>query len=320
MNVLLTSVGRRVALARAFGVEARRLSPSSRILGADSSNLSAAAHVVDQSVLVPRCLEPGYIPVLIDLVVRHSIRVIVPLIDTELLVLAQHREEFRRVGCEAIVSEPQIVETMRDKAATVARFRELGFGAPSVLGKPELAAPEKLAYPVFLKPADGSSSVGARRINDATELRFFLERTKNPVVQTLIEGDEYTIDVFVDLGGKVRCVVPRRRVETRAGEISKGWTVKDRRLMDQAGSLVEKLGGCRGCITLQCIVTPKQEVVFFEANMRFGGGFPLSYEAGANFPRWVLEMCEGREIPDFDEWKDGLMMLRYDDAVFVPRP
>ncbi len=319
MNVLLTSVGRRVALARAFGVEARRLSPGARVLGVDSSTLSAAAHVVDQSVVVPRCLDPGYVPFLLDLVVQHSIKVLVPLIDTELGVLARHRQEFRRIGCEAIVSDPQIIETMRDKAATVARFRELGFGAPRVFGAHELAVPESIPFPVFLKPADGSSSIGARRIKDSVELRFFLERTKAPVVQTLVEGDEYTIDVFVDLGGRVRCVVPRRRLETRAGEVSKGRTVKERRLMEQAASLVERLGGCRGCITLQCMVTPEREVMFFEANMRFGGGFPLSYEAGANFPKWILEMCDGREIADFDGWEDGLMMLRYDEAIFVPR-
>lgn len=317
MNVLLTSIGRRVALGRAFRQELAAFSPGGRLLGADVSRLSAGFHDADEGFLVPRCTDPGYVPRLLEIVRDQKVDVIVPLIDTELPVLASARDPLSREGCQVIVSDLEQVLLTRDKARSSERFRELGFDAPRVFGPEELRDCDALPYPVFLKPGHGSSSIGARRIDSPAELRLELARTEAPVVQSLEEGEEFTIDVFCDLSGVVRCAVPRRRIEVRAGEVSKGVTVKDRELMKAASRLVAALGGCRGCVTLQCFRRRDGRIVFFEANLRFGGGYPLSYRAGANFPGWILRMVSGEEIPHFDAWEDGLLMLRFDDAVFV---
>jgi carbamoyl-phosphate synthase large subunit len=317
MNVLLTSVGRRVALLRAFRRELASYAPGGRVLATDASPLSAAFQDADGAFRVPPCASPEYVPALLELVRRERVRVLVPLIDTELEVVAAHRDDFLREGCRAIVSDAAQVTLTRDKARSARRFRELGFDAPRVFGPDELADAESLPYPVFLKPLRGSASIGAVCIRDPKELRFHLGRTDHPVVQSLEQGEEHTVDVFADLDGRARCAVPRQRLETRAGESSKGRTVKDRVVMEAASRLVEALGGCRGCITLQCFRGPAARVVFFEANLRFGGGYPLSYAAGANYPGWLLRLAAGEPVPDFDAWEDGLLMLRYDDAVFV---
>lgn len=317
MNVLLTSIGRRVSLARAFKRELASHSPGGRLLGADVSRLSAGFHDADEGFVVPRCTEPDYISRLLELVHRERVRVIVPLIDTELAILARFRDAFLREGCHVIVSDPEQIAITRDKARTAEHFRRLGFDAPRVIGGEELQRLEALSYPLFVKPADGSSSIGALRVDGPEELRYQLDHCESPVVQTNEEGEEFTIDVFADLTGQVRCVVPRKRLETRAGEVSKGLTVKDRAMMDAAARLVTALGGCRGCITLQCFRTADRRFVFFEANCRFGGGYPLSYAAGANYPGWILRMVQGEEIPAFDAWEAGLLMLRFDEAVFV---
>jgi carbamoyl-phosphate synthase large subunit len=317
MNVLLTSIGRRVSLTRAFREELAAFAPGGRVLGADVTRLSAGLQAADEGFLVPPCGDAEYVPRLLELVRRERVRVLIPLIDPELEVLARSREAFQREGCHVVVSDVEQVRLTRDKARTAERLRELGFDAPRLITPEELRDPSSLRYPLFLKPGDGSSSVGAVRIDDAAELRYGLAHTRSPVVQTLERGEEFTIDVFCDLRGAVRCVVPRRRLGVRAGEVSKGLTVKDRAMMATAARLVTALGGCRGCVTLQCFRRAGDRFVFFEANLRFGGGYPLSYAAGANFPGWILRMITGEEIPWFDGWDDGLLMLRYDDAVFV---
>jgi carbamoyl-phosphate synthase large subunit len=56
-----------------------------------------------------------------------------------------------------------------------------------------------------------------------------------------------------------------------------------------------------------------------EINPRFGGGIPLSLQAGADFPRWIIEMMLGREPAlALDGSQDGIVMLRY-DAIFVTK-
>jgi carbamoyl-phosphate synthase large subunit len=86
-------------------------------------------------------------------------------------------------------------------------------------------------------------------------------------------------------------------------------------LRDRLGSIEH----ARGCITLQLFVhRQSQEAYAIEINPRFGGGYPLSYEAGANFPRWLIqEYLLGMPVEFCDAWESDLTMLRYDDHVIV---
>ncbi|SKO11952.1 carbamoyl phosphate synthase-like protein [Mycobacteroides abscessus subsp. massiliense] len=55
-----------------------------------------------------------------------------------------------------------------------------------------------------------------------------------------------------------------------------------------------------------------------EINPRFGGGFPLTYAAGGNYPGWLIqEYIGGQDIPFSDDWENNLIMLRYDAKVLV---
>ena len=57
-----------------------------------------------------------------------------------------------------------------------------------------------------------------------------------------------------------------------------------------------------------------------EINPRFGGGYPLAHRAGAHCTYWLIEECLGIPISiEHDAWRDGLVMLRYDDAVFIDK-
>jgi carbamoyl-phosphate synthase large subunit len=60
-------------------------------------------------------------------------------------------------------------------------------------------------------------------------------------------------------------------------------------------------------------------VSFIEINPRFGGGTPLSLHAGADFPRWLLQMDRGDDPGDIrSAFTPGAYMLRFDDAIFLP--
>ena len=96
--------------------------------------------------------------------------------------------------------------------------------------------------------------------------------------------------------------------------------------MSHTARLVEALGAGPGLITLQLFQTPRGKLKFVEINPRFGGGVPLSIQAGANFPKWILQEMLGKplggkkaNIP-FDGFKDGLVMLRYDGEVWLENP
>lgn len=318
MNVLFTSAGRRVALVRLFGEALRDLGLTGKLVTADLKKNAPAHFVSDVQVTVPKVTSPDYVSAIYNLCRQHNIALVVPLIDTELHLLAPHKDAFAKAGTRLLVSSLETTTICLDKRNTAAFFRKFGFRTPDILDVEKLLADETTTYPVLLKPADGSSSVGVTRIRNARELAFFKDYIPNAMVQPLLQGREYTLDVLVDFAGKVRCVVPRLRMETRAGEVSKGMTVKDPRLIAAGAQVVASLPQAVGCITLQCFLSDEGNIDFIEINPRFGGGFPLAAAAGAHFPRWILEWMLGRN-PTItqDGWEDGKVMLRFDEAIFT---
>ncbi|MCD1258763.1 ATP-grasp domain-containing protein [Paenibacillus athensensis] len=317
-NILFTSVGRRVSLVRHVAQTLRELGVPGRIVTADLQTTAPAGFVGDIRELVPRVTDPGYIPRLLELCVRHDIKLLIPLIDTELQVLAEHREAFAAIGVTALISSPETVRLCNDKRLTAAFFERIGVGTPRLYEPEAVLADPQAVYPLLMKPADGSCSVGVTRIRNARELEFFRDYIDNPLLQEYVQGQEYTIDVLVDWAGRARAAVPRLRMETRGGEVSKGMTVKHPGLIAAALRIAEALPGAVGCITVQGFLTADGGLKFIEINPRFGGGFPLALGAGADFPKWLISWLLGREVSDdLQGWRDGTVMLRYDDAIFV---
>lgn len=320
INILFTSAGRRVALIQHFKKTLCDLGLDGKVVVADLLPNAPTRFIADESVLVPPVTDSEYIPTILEICKVYDIKMVVPLIDPELGILAKHAEEFRKVGVILLTSSKQVNEISFDKRNTHRFFKSIGVGAPELYEPQRVLDGLQGSYPLIVKPACGSAGIGVTKVDNEKELRFFLNYVPEPVVQEYVPGQEYTVDVLVDFEGKVQCAVPRLRIETRAGEVSKGMTVKNREIIDMASKVVGALPGALGCITLQCIRTPDNQLKFIEVNPRFGGGFPLAIEAGADFPKWIIQMASGmRSDEHMTEWEDGIVMLRYDDAVFVRR-
>ena len=175
---------------------------------------------------------------------------------------------------------------------------------------PRETAPEKVTKSFRIAPWAASVTV----IVELPSVDVNIDITR--VTRKDSEGQEFTMDILADFDGKVINVVPRERIEVRAGEINKGRTVKEERLIEYGKVIVEKLGGI-GPITIQCFIKGN-EIKFIEINPRIGGGYPLSFVAGANYPELLIRMVLGEKIvPRLGEFEENLIMLRWEDAVFI---
>lgn len=314
-NVLILSAGRRVELLQAFKNELRIRFPYASVFATDlRPKLSAACQVADKSFAMPRVTEEGYLDRLLNLCIDQKVGLVVPTIDTELLGLALVREQFAAEGVNLVISEPSFIEICRDKRQTAVLFEQIGIDVPRIMNR------ENLTFPCFVKPYDGSRSVGAAKIQSAEDLNNAILANQNLIFMEYIDDSyhEYTVDVYFDKNSRLRCLVPRHRLEVRDGEISKGVTRKNH-VYEYLLSRLEKLEGARGCLTVQIFVQPeRRRYVGLEINPRFGGGYPLSYAAKANYPGWLIdEYLLHRDIPFFDMWEPDLLMLRYDAKVLV---
>jgi carbamoyl-phosphate synthase large subunit len=70
-------------------------------------------------------------------------------------------------------------------------------------------------------------------------------------------------------------------------------------------------------VNIQCRLVDGEPVVF-EINPRFSGGIPLTIAAGADFPRWLVELTLGRDVPPMiGRFSDDIWMTNYDASVFI---
>jgi carbamoyl-phosphate synthase large subunit len=305
-------------LLNSFRKAGRQLKIDLSLLGTDTTELSSALQLCDKGFPVKPTKHADYVKQLLSIVKSNNVKLLIPTVDLDLKLLAQNKPKFAAVGCCVLVSTPNVVDICQDKRKTFHFLLKNGFDTPVTMSASDALSKKKLNWPCFLKPWDGYASRGTAIAHNREELRFFAKRIPNCIVQELIKGTEHTCDVYVDFDMKIRCVVPRRRIEVRAGEVSKGQVVKHPRIMSEAARLVETLGAGPGVITLQLFLTSDGKIKFVEVNPRFGGGAPLSIKAGANFPKWILQESLGEKINiRFNGFKDNLIMLRYDGEVWL---
>lgn len=318
MNILITSAGRRVSLVRAFQKELKSIFPNSKVFASDSKpELSAACHVADGYFEVPKLEEERYFEEFVALCQSNQIKLIIPTIDTELLELSQNKSRLQDLGITVVISSVDFITKCRDKRVIHDFFREKNVNVANEYSK------DDYSLPMFIKPYDGSRSVDTYVVTKQSDLKqYHFNNDKLMFLEYLDHNQftEFTCDLYYSTTNKLKCVVPRKRLEVRDGEVYKALT-KQNVLVNYIKQNLNIIKGAVGCITAQFFLhnADDSKVYGIEINPRFGGGYPLSYLAGANFPKWIIEeYLLLKPIDDkFDCWESDLLMIRYDDEVLV---
>jgi HAD superfamily hydrolase (TIGR01549 family) len=218
---------------------------------------------------------------------------LIPTIDTDLLVLSNNSEKFEKIGTKVLISKPDKVGLCRDKNYTADFFISCGLKAPITVNDYRNYSG---TYPCFIKPKDGSSSVNAFKVENKEELKVYAEQIGDYIVQPFIEGTEYTVDIFCDYDGNPIYITPRIRLAVRAGEVLKTEIDMDCKIIEESKKLIKGFKPC-GPITVQLIrQNTTGDDYYIEINPRYGGGAPLSMKAGARSAEAVLEILAGDKL------------------------
>ena len=313
-NILITSAGRRVSLVKEFMQVATEIDAGIRVFTTDMEpRLAPACHVSDGYFQVGRATSDSYISELLEICKSNSISIVIPTIDTCLPVLSSNKHLFEEKGIHVIVSSQDFVSICCDKRKTFEYFNEFGIRCPKLIDI------NKPTFPIFAKPVDGSSSKGIHTILREGDLSESIKNDPNLMFMEYIDKHEYkefTVDMYYGRDNHVKCIVPRERFEVRSGEVGKAITRKNY-LVNFLKERFEHLSGVVGCICIQFFYRANDnDVVGIEVNPRFGGGYPLSFHAGANFPKMIMqEYFQDITLDYRDDWNDDLLMLRYDAEV-----
>ncbi|OPZ49708.1 MAG: carbamoyl phosphate synthase-like protein [Firmicutes bacterium ADurb.BinA052] len=318
MNVLITCAGRRTSLLSEFVKAARRR--EGIVAAADTDALAPAVMLADTAVRMPPLRDSSYISVLEGAIRDMHADLVVPTIDTELLLLATYKERLERNGCTVLVSASNLVEILRDKFVMASVFSRHGIRVPACWVPGSINASD-LPDALFVKPRDGSASKHVYRLR-RSQLDAVLPMVPSPMVQEEIQGPEITVDGLLDMAGRCVHYVPRRRVKTLAGESVQSVTIDDSDIREWLLAVFGILGsmGGIGPMTVQAFLTDDGPVLS-EINPRFGGGVPLAFAAGGHYPEWILQMLGGEHVESrIGEYTKGLWMTRHHIEVFTERP
>ena len=219
---LVSSGGRRGALVELL----RHADPGQRatVIVTDASDLSAAGRLADEFNIVPRIDSSDFITETLRIGVLHGAQVVVPTIDPEIALFSDARRLFQKRGIDVWVSSREVAELGWDKWKMFQWM--VGNGFPTIETQEIVEARHaRFKGNVVAKPRSGSSSIGVIMVEDSSDLKLDA-LADDYIIQRFAPGIEVTVDVAVDARGRVLATIPRRRLEVRSGEVSKGVTIQ----------------------------------------------------------------------------------------------
>ncbi|MEA2277025.1 MAG: carbamoyl-phosphate synthase large subunit [Solirubrobacteraceae bacterium] len=295
--VLLTGVGKRYDIVSAFSQHAFTIA-------VDPSPLAPARYAADVALAPPRIDDPEYVAFLQEAVARYEVSAVVPLTDLDIEVLAG-------ADLPAFVPDADVARATYDKYETHELLLRHGLPSPPTC----LPEDEPESYPVMVKPRRGSGARSIHPAADAEQKDFFVRYVDEPVmVQRLMQGPEFSIDLLCDLDGRCLNAIPRTMIESRGGESIKGRVIADPELVDLGRAVGEALP-VRGPCTVQAFRDREIGLGITDVNTRFGGAFPAPMYAarpGRTYPELIVRMAMGERIePHVGDFESGFTFTRF---------
>lgn len=267
-----------------------------RLFSGDIDPFATGLYLVPeaQRMILPRGDDPEFVDGLLAICEQLHIDVLIPTVDSELLPLTRRKAEFEAIGTRMVIASEETVEVCLDKWALHTRC-EGSVRVPATTLVDSEFDPTLIGTPAIVKPRTGSGSRGIRLIDDSASMEV-LRRDGSLLVQELLPGPEFSLDVFASRTGEVLAVVPRERLKTDSGIVITGRTIHDPEL-EKFGIDVAGLIGLNTVANVQVKGTSEGVLALLEVNPRFPGTMPLTIASGVDMPKLAVDEALGRELP-----------------------
>lgn len=320
MNILLTSAGRRTYLVEYF----RKALSGKGLVFASNSEWSPALRCADEGIVSPLIYDEAYIPFLLDLCSAKHIGLLVPLFDVDLPILAKHRDKFEAAGVKLAVSSEETLFHCNDKYNMFLHLWKKGIRVPETCLSIDEALLKieamSLSWPVVVKPRFGMGSISVLKAYDKAELKAAYRMCQRQIensylkyealscprecvlIEELVSGNEYGLDVIDDLSGGYVTTIVKRKLAMRAGETDEAVTLgtddPEYEVLLELGAKLSAALSHVGNLDADVILDPaNMRPYVIDLNARFGGGYPFSHLAGVDLPGAYVRWAEGDPVP-----------------------
>jgi len=295
-----------------------------RVLAADIDPQASGLYLADKGLVVPRGDSADFLPALRRICRREKVAVVIPLVDEELLAAGGLEAD----AVEVLLPRPEFTRTCLDKYLLMQALDEHKIAVPETRLAQDGGA--GLGFPLVVKPRRGRGSRGLFIARDQTSLDEHLAASAVPADQLLlqshIEGDEFTVSVVVWRDGKVQAVVPKqivvKRGITRIAVTRRVPAIRELCIQIQAALNAD------GPFNVQLrIDTRSGQPLPFEINPRLSTTTVLTKKAGVDEIGGLTAQALGRAGSRLsDDWREGVAMVRHygefymDEAEFLNHP
>jgi len=303
MNILITSAGGPAAVGV---IKSLRYIGNHNIVAIDCDELAVGFYLSDKYYVVSRFDEDDFFFEFLEIVEMENIDLILPT-GSEIVTISRNIESISSFGAFAFMSEFDAIQMCVDKFAFYEKCKDL-FSLP----KTSLNH-EEIGYPFFAKPRfESGGSRGVKFCQGHYDYRGLDDYEY--IYQENLPGEEYTIDVLCDMNSVPLVVIPRKRLQVKAGISVKGEIVRDE-LIERSCSNICSYLNLKGPICIQMKEDENGIRKFTEINPRFGGGTYFTTLAGVNFCEIIIKLMKtgNANIPNFDTIK----VLRYFEEVVI---
>ncbi|MBQ5522502.1 MAG: ATP-grasp domain-containing protein, partial [Oscillospiraceae bacterium] len=302
-NILVFPAGTEIA----FEIhDALKNSKFVRLFGATS--VPCHAEFVFQTCVtgLPFVDDPALIPALNRVIDAYGIDYVYPAHDSALLRFSEERDALH---AKVVASARETVGICRSKTRTYRFLRGAPY-LPAFYGSPD----EIPGYPVFIKPAVGQGSQGARIIRDRSHLEEALSEGQEYTICEYLPGEELTVDCFTDRHGSLLVVSPRSRERIRAGIAVRSRNLP---LTEDLQSIAEDINrrlSFNGAWFFQVKKNAAGQFRLLEIAPRIAGTMGLTRNLGINMPLLTLYNFWGIDVSLIPNREDLLL-----DRAFISR-
>ena len=227
----MLSVGRRVELLKDFRASTEQCS---KIVATDNSPYAPALYIADKRYIVPKIDDPRYINTIFEICIKEKIDAVTTLIDPEIMVLAENKGKFERIGVEVLAPNLETAFLCFDKYKMFQHLKSHGIRTVMTWQSyDEIKAAldmGDISLPVFVKPRMGSGSVGARKVETIEALQAAFANDRSLIAQELMTGEgcfDLDADVYFDtISHRPVSIFSKRKISTTIGCANKTISLK----------------------------------------------------------------------------------------------
>lgn len=338
MNILLTSTARRIDFVGFFQDALKSAGIDGKVITADPEYNAPSLQAGDENYVIPQQTDSNYMETIVEICKNNQVNCLVPLNDWEVPQIAAHKKELEKLGVSVFAPNLNIVKKVRDKAKYPELLKPFGVKTPLTYLNVEDAKmaleKQEVSFPLIVKPRNGSASIGVEIIDNVEDMEFAYqlvvrkikespldgdtsrEPEDNVIIQEVIEGDKFSMDMFNDLNGRFLTSFARKQLGMRGGDIDRCITVNIPELTEIAQRLGKGFGHA-GYMNSDVYFNGTDYYVI-DINPRFGGGYAFTHSAGADIPAAIIALTAGKQVQE--EWlrqKPDIELARHDTVVSI---